>query len=391
MSTTAPGTPKRNSQALLENEKILAHLYSRWGLRLEQAREGESPSLRREKLAARVGGAEDQCKKYKQECGFIVLFLCRKDRDALQCALEGFEYSASVLESGWVPKQSADDDLLPRSVGPRRISMTAEQRQLLLECLLRFLKPAYNDAKKQNGSGHTGQSSQYSSFDGSHVFDSGGRKIKSVNDTPVPLHLGSKGSAKRSSGGSFDIHEVSKKPKLPYDELSSQAIMNAMNDVPVKVHYAKSGPSFSAASSSNNTLFNDVSSEVFDPAAPHDEQMTLCKAKGGDTTNSSFVSEASTVFSRSTGTDTSLPRFSRQPSCSETSIEKEPLSILAKGHHSNLDGISPNEGDIVTAGFVSTIADGDTPGEFKISRDLHTPEEVLRRRLQNIFRKFFEV
>jgi hypothetical protein len=398
MNAITPGTPTRKSQASIERDKILSNISSQWDLRLEPPKEGESPSERQEKLPVRGASVEDQCKIYANKCSFEIFYLCLKDKDALQKALESFEYSASVLQSGWVHKPGADADLLPRSISSCRISATPGQRQLLLECLLRFLEPAFEKAKKQNRTGQSRPSNRISFLGDGSALD---QKIQPVNDEPIPFHLGTKGHVKRSSDGSPDNFEAFKKPKLPQDGgHSSQTIMNAVDEVPVKVHHTRSGHQpiaqwrSSSSISSNATLTTTASNtpfETFDASTPYDEQ-ALWRPKGVNTANTSFTSESSAVFSRASGADTSVSQPSTQPPFLDTSIDKDTLPSPVMRHGGTQYDSKLNEDDIVTTGITNTITDSSTDEEFadaKAPRDLHMHEEILCQRLRYVFRELF--
>jgi hypothetical protein len=398
MNTITPGTPTRKSQASFERDKILSDISSRWDLELEPPKEGESPSERQEKLPIKDVSVEDQCKIYANKCSFEIFYLCLKNKGALQKALESFEYSASVLQGGWVYKPDAG--LLPRSISPCRIAATPGQRQLLLECLLRFLEPAFETAKKQNRKGQSRPSSWIPSPRDGPTLDTSNPKGRLVNDEPIPFHLGTEGRVKRSSDGSSDSHDAFKKPKLPQDGgRLSQTIIKAVDEVPVNTHHARLGHQTiaqqqSLSSVSPNTILTTMASntsfKTFDASTPYDEE-TLWRPKGVGTNNTSFMSESSTVFSRASGADISLSQSSTQPSFLDTSIDKNTLPSPVVRHDSTQYVSSPNEHNVVTAGITNIITDGGMDEELVDAKtyDLHVHEEVLSKRLQYVFRELF--
>lgn len=166
---------------------------------------------------------------YPEECFFKINFLCLTDEAVLSTALNTFQYAASALQSGWVYKPNADEDLLPRS--PRsKPFVTAAQRDQLFQCLLCFITSAFEQAKEcQIKSAVTlGKAKSLSDIPRpvlmpQHVVE---RHIvdEQLDDAPAPFRLGAKDE---------DLDDVSKRSKGLPDDSASHMIIDAVDSVPV--------------------------------------------------------------------------------------------------------------------------------------------------------------
>jgi hypothetical protein len=379
---TTPGSPSRGTlgKATAERDRILNDLSVRWGLIIQPPKDGESPSKRLEKLTIAC-----KAETYPEECFFKIHFLCLKDESALLTALSTFQFAASALQSGWVYKPSADDDLLPRS--PRsKPFVTAAQRNQLFQCLLHFITPAYEQAKERQVKsvltlGKTNSLSDVPRpvFTAQHVVE---RHVvdEQFDDTPIPFVIGAKGRGKRISDGSEDLSDVSKRSKGLPDDSASQKIIDAVDSVPVVNRQTgiDTWPTVArpvAIGVSNNS---SAAAAFKVPDVPRhtasDDRNQRRQGKQPETANTSFTSNASvfsSVFDEDMSDASDESFFSTQTSVMDTSSDQRwtkdrgpPVEVEYTQYGSSIDDFE----------IIDAIS--------------FTPEKLLHERLQNVFRKY---
>jgi hypothetical protein len=380
MST--PGSPPRNTpgKASVERDRILNDLSIQWGLVIQPPTDGESPSKRLEKLAIGRKAA------YPEECFFKINFLCLKDENALSTALNIFQHAASALQSGWVYKPNAEDDLLPRS--PRsKPAVTAAQREQLFHCLLHCITPAFDQAKERqikiaatNGKCKPLSDVPYPVLTPQHVVE---RHLtgEQINDTPIPFHLGAEERGKeRYSDGDEEFNDVSKRTKGFPDDSASQKVIEAVDSVLVVTRQTgiDAWPSVTRSISITSSSASSAPAPFKVPDIPRhisaDDKSERQRGKQPETANTSFTSNTSIISSvldedMSDASDESF--FSTQTSVMDTSCDRRGTQ----------EGEPPVEMEDTQYG--SIIDDFEM-----INLTSFTPESILRERLQNVFRKY---
>ncbi len=378
---TTPGSPSRHATgaATAERDRILNDLSVRWGLVIQPPKDGESPSRRLEKLA--VGR---KAETYPTECFFKINFLCLKDQSALSTALNTFEYAATALQSGWVSKPNADDDLLPRSPRSKPL-VTAAHLEELFQCLLRFITPVFEQAKERESKRSATLREikplgdvPYPIFTPQHVFE---RLVvdEALDDTPIPFRLGAGGRGKRRSDGDEEINDVSKRTKGPPDDSDSQKIIAALDSVQV---VTRPGGSDTWSSITRPLPFGCTDS--FPAAAfkvpdiprnmASDDRIQPRQVKQPETANTSFTSNASvfsSVFDDDMSDASEESFFSTQTSVMDTSSDRRGIqerNPLAKKEDAQC-GSSIDDFEMID------------PPSF-------TSESLLLERLQSVFREY---
>jgi hypothetical protein len=376
MST--PGSSSRNTlgKASVERDRILNDLSTQWGLVIQPPKDGESPSKRLEKLA--IG----QKAAYSEECFFKINFLCLKDENALSTALNIFQHAASALQSGWVYKPNAEDDLLPRS--PRsKSAVTAAQREQLFHCLLQCITQAFDQAKERQikiaaTRGKFGDV-PYPVLTPQHVVE---RHVtgEQIDDTPIPFRLGDKGRGKRHSDGDEEFTDVSKRAKGFSDDLASQKVIEAVDSVLVVTRQTgiDAWPSVTRSIPIASSSASSAAAPFKVPDIPRhisaDDKSERQRGKQPETANTSFTSNTSiisSVFDEDMSDALNESFFSTQTSIMDMSCDRRGTQ----------EGEPPVEMEDTQYG--STVDDFEM-----ISLTSFTPENILRERLQNVFRKY---
>lgn len=378
---TTPGSPpsrRTPGKATAQRDRILSDLSHRWGLKIHPPDDGESPSKRREKLAV-----ANKADAYADEAFFKINFLCLKDETALTTALNSFQYAAGALHSGWVYKPNADEDLLPRSIGLSNSAVTGLQQEQLLECLLHFLNPAYEQVKKCQISGVLTRSKTKSLPDIPVPVLTPRPFVESprFDDTPIPFRLAPKGPGKRLSDGYEDLNDVAKRTRGLSGDSDSQKVINAIESMPVVTRQTEPDPFATASRPTSISVSNDLPlSSVFKvPDIPRNtsarDKVQQRKGKQPESATTSFTSNASvmsSVFDDDLSDASDETYFSTQTSAMDTTSDQRWLP----------ERDPPPEMDYTQYG--SDIDDFEIIDFIKTS-----PEVLLRERLQNVFRKYY--
>jgi len=379
---TTPGSPSRHTpgKAIAIRDRILSDLSNRWGLTIQPPNDGESPSKRLEKLA--IGR---KAETYPGECFFKIHFLCLKNETALLTALNTFEYAAGALQSGWVYKPNADDDLLPRSPRSKPI-VTAAQREQLFHCLLHCITPAFNETKERQRKNATTATNIKSLNDPPHLVFTPRHVIErhitdeQFDDTPIPFRLDTKGQGKRQSDGDGEQKDISKRTKGLPDDSASQRVLEAIDSVPVVTRQTEPEAWLTVtqpiqiASSFASSVEAAFEIPEIRQNASHCDRNQRGKGKQPETANTSFTSNTS-VFSSMFDEDMSDASdelyFSTQTSVVDTPFDR-------RGTQEREPSVEMEDTQ-----YGSTISDLDM-----VDTASFTPEEILREKLQNVFREY---
>jgi hypothetical protein len=379
MST--PGSPSRNTpgKASVERDRILNDLSIQWGLVIQPPKNGESLLERLEKLAIGRKAA------YSEECFSKINFLCLKDENALSAALNIFQHAASALQSGWVYKPNAEDDLLPRS--PRsKPAVTTAQREQLFHCLLHCITPAFDQAKEPQIKIAATHGKYKSLSDVPHPVLTPQHVVErhltgdQIYDKPIPFRPATKGRGERYSDGDKEFNDVSKRTKGLPDDSTFQKVIDVVDSVPVVTRQTgiDTWPSTTRSTSitGSSASFAPAPFKVSDMLhhISADDRSELRGGKQPETANTSFMSNTSvfsSVFDEGISDASDESFFSTQTSAMDTSCDRRgtqeaepPVQMEDTPYGSKSDGFEM----IDLASF--------------------TPENILRERLQNVFRKY---
>jgi len=385
---TTPGSPSGPTRipgkATAERDRILNDLSVRWGLTIQPPKDGESPSKRLEKLTS-----ARKAETYPEECFFKINFLCLKDESALLTALKNFQHAANALQSGWVYKPGADDDLLPRSPGSKPFG-TAVQREQLFQCLLRFITPAFEQAKEKAKERHIKSvitlekptslsNATLPVFTPQHIVE---RHVvdEQLDDTPIPFPLSAKRRGGQHSDGDEDRNDALKRSKGLPDDSASQKIIDAVGSVPMVIRQTGIGTRPTAALPipiDGSSAFS-VAAAFKAPDLPGntscDDRNQRRQGEQPETANTSAASSASVfsgVFDEEMSDASDESFFSTETSVMDTFSDRRWTQ----------DREPPAEMDYTEYG--SSI------GDFEINDGISfTPEDLLRERLQNVFREY---
>jgi hypothetical protein len=389
---TTPGSPSGRTRipgkATAERDRILNDLSVRWGLIIQPPKDGESPSKRLEKLAI-----ARKAETYPEECFFKIHFLCLKDESALLTSLKNFQYAANALQSSWVYKPNADDDLLPRSPRSKPFG-TAAQREQLFQCLLRFITPAFEQAKEKAkekakecqikstitlGSATPLSHVTLPVFTPQHIAE---RHVvdEQLDDTPIPFPLGAKRRGERLSDGDEDLNDASKRSKGLPDDSASQEIIDAVDNVPTVICQTGIGtwPTAARLIPIDGSSALSVAAAFKVPDLPRntssDDRNQRRQGEQPETANTSVTSSVSvfsSVFDEVMSDASDESYFSTETSVMDTSSDRRWAQ----------DQETPAEMD--------STEYGSSVGDFEIIDGISfTPEDLLRKRLQSVFREY---
>lgn len=264
--------------------------------------------------------------------------------------------------------------------------MTAAQQEQLFQCLLNFINPAFEQAKDRQVRGAVSLGKTKSRtvasipvFTPQHVEE---RHVvdEQIDDTLIPFRLGPKGEGRRLSDGDEDLNDVFKRTKGLPDDSASQKIIDAMGSVPVMTRHT--GPDTWPTVArpipigASNSLPETAAVKV--PDIPHnisaDDRAEGQQGRQPETANNSFISNASvlsSVFNEDISDVSDESFFSAHNSVMDTSDRRwqpdrePPVEVEYTQYGSSIDNFE----------IIDVIS--------------FTPENVLRERLQNVFRKSF--
>jgi hypothetical protein len=217
-----PRTPTKKADSEEINRKIKAIVESlsfNWDLRLKTTDPSEPPEKRSRAL--------------EEECVAKIVFLCWKF--AIDPPLGRFGREADILYSRWVHKPKAERGVLPKATRQSPKPVTSEERQQLLQCLLRNLTPDYDRIKMESGSPWSIKRRAMGLVESKAALGSSGLpRFPAIDDSPLPFPLTPKSKIDPKHRLDTDAESTFKKPKLP-EPTSSRAPFRRMHSVSVNL------------------------------------------------------------------------------------------------------------------------------------------------------------
>ena len=381
-------------KATAERHRVLNYLFLEWGLTIEAPEDGQSPSKR----PPPTSKVDD----YAKQAFFKINYLTLKDEAALSLAIKSFEHAAEQLQSGWVYKPSADADLLPRSGGRVNPLKTIAQQEELLQCLLCFIDPAFEKAKEyQSKKGRMSNDKALLKDVSTSVFTPASASYaEGLDDTPIPLYFGSrgtdkaKGKGKRHSDGSSDVNDGFKRARCPPDDSPTKIIIDAVDSIPVATRPRR--PSQRASSPQRPPpeslyplppigTFKVPPIHSIRPQVPGKPQSLYGSFTSDPNTsfvfgnntsftskaNTSFTSNFSSVFSRESSEESNESYCTTHTTLLDVSFERK--IALEPNSPMSIDNMEETE-------YGSTFDVSELESDLRVS-----PEKLLRKRLQNVF------
>jgi hypothetical protein len=337
------GSPSKRSTGDELNEYI-QYLSAKWDLRLETPNEPISPRKwhRRNDKEDPEGEAATA-----DNCVRKIRFLHYKGKSQLTSAVRIFEAGAVQIQKRWVQQPNADGDVLPVSLQHQsqshpqpRYSISKSQRYELLKLLLKELQAVFavvHPLSIQGSRTFTRSRSLGDSFTDAKVSPASQTALyPTIPIDPIATDPGLSRRKKRSSDNFETLTEASKKARVAAERaISLEDFVHAVDRIPVKTQV-----SVPVNTDHSHTNMNSTSTNISEHVSVHKTSRLSSGAprecasryefrdvRNEKSANTSFTTNASSIFSHTPTTGSSISRSSSHSSTKDLLIHSAKTSF----------------------------------------------------------------